>query len=324
MRTLVVAVLLLAGCAGPQASVESTDPAAATTTGLSLSPANWTVGKTWVQEYTVSGIDPFQLKAIVVQDSAAGWEVGTDDAFLSAVHAAFHLPTLGTMGKSDMTITAGDFSWPWYKFPMSANQTWTGKMNTVTVDAETVSGDVTVRVLSLDERGAQLETTANGERIASYDYDVATGWFTKATFYDEGNVSTTITTVSHALDYTGPVYVTTGAMALNALFYTSAAGATTSGSPVESFGMSANQNLLFGFLYGFGASGAGSAQLTAPNGNVTYVLATDPPLSLVPGSLLIMEPGQTGTWQLTAQGAGAFAGGAGALLYALSQQTLTL
>ncbi len=351
LRSTLAFVLMaaLAGCAssgdapatGPAAEPEGGGPAVVTAAN-GTAPA-WKLGQWWDHKWFLgsTATEAFTVKTIVAEDRGASWVVATDNNVTSAIHAAFIFPTLGDFPKGEVTATVGDFRWPWYQFPLSANLTWRSEVSTrdgaggvydlpLVSTARQAAGIVTasgvVDGFDIEARTAGSEGVPAGRLFARYDYVPAVGWMSQATFYDilsEEEVPQFILELSDSgTGHTGPFFEST-ADVLSTHFNLFMPTQPAPPNPTSSFAMTSAYTHFFGFLFSFAAAGGHDTELVAPDGRHwgTSAVSDGSSVFLTPTSSgLIFVPAAAGDWHVMTAGAGAFAAGGGIQAYGVTQR----
>lgn len=354
-----IGVVALAGCASEQPPAAADDPAApgidgagdggTTAAGPDGSAPTWTVGQWWDHKwfFGTTASDPFTVKTIVAEDQGPAWLVATDDSLTSAIHGAFLLPTLGTFPKGEVTATVGEFSWPWYEFPLSDGQTWTSAVNTRDGSGGTYALPLVATVTAADEivtavgleagfdievRTAGSDGVPAGRLFARYDYVPAIGWMSRATFYDvtqEDEVSQFILETSAVgTDYSGKYYDTTGDV-LSTHFNLLVPTAPSAPNPTSAFVVTEGHTQVLAFAFNFAAAGSHTTQIVAPDGqHWESLMAADADGNVLhamdtAGGMLFV-PAVTGEWRVNTVGAGAFVAGGGIQAYGITQRESSL
>ena len=342
---LALVASLFAGCSdapsSPQAdpALEPFDDPGGPASVLDGSAPEWTVGQWWDHKwfFGTTASDPFTVKTIVAEDLGSSFLLATDDNLTSAFHGAFLFPTLGTFPKGEVTATSGDFTWPWYHFPLSDNQTWSDRI--VSRDGSgTASTEfpltATVRAVPEivttvgPEPGFEVEARSDGKLFARYDYVPAIGWFSRATFYDlaaeEETAQFILETSAVGADYSGVYYDSVGDV-LSTHFNLIVPTAPAPPNPTSTFAVTESHTQVLAFIFSFAAAGAHNTELVAPDGRTWMSFqASDQDGgsldSIGPVDGLVFAPAVAGEWRVMTVGAGAFVAGGGLQAYGITQR----
>lgn len=168
----VLAVLLLAGCAVPQA------PSVAP---LAAAPAmTWTPGNYWAYRATFRDGSSFDVALVVHAQTPDGYRLGSN---LSA--GFFGLPFNGNVSRDLNPRVAGE-EWPLFRAPLSEGATWSYHL--FGHDATTVAHAALLDVPDLGPTpGWRFESKAYGQTFARYEYAPAVGWLTRLQLFDPTN-----------------------------------------------------------------------------------------------------------------------------------------
>ena len=294
----------------------------------------WRVGQWWDHHWYFGPQDStgFVVRSIVVGNSS-GYRLATDEVIDAASHAAFYFHDLGTMGP-DWVVRdfSGEFSFPWYSFPLSDGKTWTAREENLGFDLQTLSQDLTLRATAINGTpGAFAIEARSAEGLRGrWDYQPAIGWFSEYRAYDGGDdpEAYTIRMVdeAHGQGWTGTYQEATADFLLNTLTVL-VPTAPSAPPPPSSFTLTAAHTHVLAIPYAFAAGGASGAELVAPDqrhweayqvadaqGNVVQ--------QAMPG--LVFEPAVAGDWRFATVGAAAFVAGGGCLAWGVTVTPGTL
>lgn len=345
LAILATSLASLAGCASdpPAADAEGDAPTPTGADGLPAtvdgSAPQWEVGQWWDHKWFFGSTasEPFTVKTIVAEDLGSSFLVATDDNLTSAFHAAFLFPTLGAFPKGEVTATVGDYSWPWYHFPLSDNQTWSDEIvsrDGSGTDAYSFPITATVRAVPEivttvgTEPGFEIEARSEGKLFARYDYVPAIGWMSRATFYDiladEETPQFILETSQVGTGYRGPYFDSTGDV-LSTHFNLLVPTAPAPPNPTSSFPVTEAHTQVLAFMFSFAAAGAHDTELVAPDGrHWTSSQASDQDgnglHSIGPVDGLVFAPAVAGDWRVVTAGAGVFVAGGGLQAYGITQR----
>jgi hypothetical protein len=356
LALLALGAVAFAGCASEEPSAGTGDtPAPAGETGDQAasgpdgSAPEWAVGQWWDHKWFFGSTasDPFTVKTIVAEDKGSSWLVATDDALTSALHAAFLFPTLGDFPKGEVTATVGEFSWPWYQFPLSANQTWTAAVSTrdgsggtyalpLVATVQAATGIVTAAGLEdgfdVEVRTAGSDGIEAGRLFARYDYVPAIGWMSRATFYDVTQAEETpqfiLEMSATGTGYSGPYFDTSGDV-LSTHFNLFVPTAPAPPNPTSAFVVTEAHTQVLAFAFNFAAGGSHTTQILAPDGqHWESLMAADADGNVLhsmdtAGGMLFV-PAVAGEWHVNTVGAGAFVAGGGIQAYGITQRASQL
>lgn len=334
LATALLLTALLAGCSDAPDPVDA-DPGTPGTQEEAPAPftvtgTGWQVGDWWSHRWIspASGLD-FTVKSIVAVNESGTHLVATDLELIAAQHAAFFFMDLGRMDP-DGTMTAGDFEFPWYQFPLVDNKTWTAQEKNLgdAFDIVTRTIEFTARQVG-SGNGAHflVEGRVGGKLYVEYDYKPEIGWFSAFQSYsltaegDEPVEAFTITTEGQGTGFAGTYYSSVGDILVNTQTLVHP-GSTSPPGSAQTFTLGAAHTHLFAIAFSFAAGGASHTQIVAPDGQHWEATAVgDPDGNNVnpngsPGSL-VFTPSQPGQWQVALGGAGVVAGG-GAIVWGVA------
>lgn len=342
---MALVALSLAGCASETPAAEDgldggpDDPGSGTPAAVTGEAPTWQVGQWWDHKWFFGSTasEPFTVKTIVAEDLGSSFLVATDDNLTAAFHAAFLFPTLGTFPKGEVTATAGDYSWPWYHFPLSDNQTWSDEI--VSRDGsgtDSYSFPITATVRAVPEivttigtePGFEVEARSEGKLFARYDYVPAIGWMSRATFYDitadEESPQFILETSQVGTGYNGPYFDSVGDV-LSTHFNLLVPTAPAPPNPTSTFAVTEGHTQVLAFMFSFAAAGAHGTELVAPDGrHWTSSQASDQDgnglHSIGPVDGLVFAPAVAGDWRVVTAGAGVFVAGGGLQAYGITQR----
>ncbi|MES2154258.1 MAG: hypothetical protein V4510_03905 [bacterium] len=186
---LVLAVIVLAGCAGggqPPGASCATCPAGTTldsSGNWTLAPPAWHVGDWWNFTGTLGG---GSFSHIVTAETAAEWFLDTDNPSSAFRNTQSDTSYLGPIRKSDLAGSQADDRVEYLKWPLVQNATWTTKWDHTSMN---LKGRFVVNVgpKPQDDGLPAYYVEArqlNGTLYASYAFTPALGWFRNVTFYD--------------------------------------------------------------------------------------------------------------------------------------------
>jgi hypothetical protein len=191
---LLLAALLLAGCASTPAPTATGDSGHGTTNaapaehGLPL--PTWAVRDAWTY-----AIGSAKATYVVTADAGADWVMDTDSPDRAFQNARDDVSRLGPQRKSDLAGSQGDDRVQFFQWPLTDGKTWGTQWDhqPVTVTAH-VRGPL-----------AHLEAVdRNGTRIYNYTYDSAAGWFSSLKHYaPSGDLLIDLELTAHAHNWTG-------------------------------------------------------------------------------------------------------------------------
>lgn len=333
---LVLAALLtgsLAGCvsdkASPAASSSASDLPTTTVASTALAandsvPAPvWKVG-TAFGHHVFFGADDAEgehYNTIVTRDDGGSYFLASDDEAAAKDEAAFDLPILGPVRKTDLHVSGLGGEWDFFKFPMKDGLTWTSTLALVMEDFEE-SWELThvakfnpgIQTPFGPRPGFDIEAhTEDHERIAAYDYVPDLGWYAHLFVYDvltpeEGDFFFHVMSVGREEGWTGTYYAfdTVPLLQIVAGMAPNLDDLTTSfvePNPYAAFTMEDGSTLLFGFLVAVAVAGAHEMALVDPNGEHHEVRALGTPAGDDYAALDL--PSVAGEWRLVSAGAAA-------------------
>jgi hypothetical protein len=333
---LVVVVGSFSGCVDRSAPLDSTDaveaaPLAGTAASTSITAADpvaapvWTVG-TWFGHHVFFGADDQEgqhYNTIVTRDDGDSYFLASDDESAAKDEAAFDIPILGPVRKTDLHVTGLGGQWDLFRFPMKDGSTWKSTF-TVAMD-ESFSYEVT-HVATFNPA---IETpygprpgfdivahTSDHEQLLSYDYVPDLGWYAHLFVFELATPEPDdflfhVMSMGRGTGWTGSYYVYESTTMLQAVrgFAPSEnfppempPNVFAEPEPLLTFTMAEGSTLLYGFVYGYAVAGAEEIVLVDPNGGHHEFQAIGAPEG-EDGSDIEL-PAIAGEWKLLSAGAG--------------------
>jgi hypothetical protein len=203
LPALVLACLLLAGCAGGKGSdgAGGIRSASVTRGGASgpetpISLPAWAVGDFWT--YTVNDVP---ATYVITSETASDWIMETDSAERSFSDLRDDVSRLGPQRKSDLAGSQGTDRVEFFRWPLTTG-----------MDDWTTSWDheaVRIHVIGANPGFTELEArlvnaTAADPPLYKYTYDDTVGWFRELTHYAaDGSAIVTLKLTASGHDWTG-------------------------------------------------------------------------------------------------------------------------
>ena len=358
MRAALVLPLLLVSFAGcvdgdaasipdgsslPDADVPAT-VASTSITALDAVPAPvWTRG-TAFGHHVFFGADDEEgehYSTIVTSVEGDSYFLASDNEQAARDEAAFDIPILGPVRKSDLHVTGLGGDWDFFKFPLKDGLTWDSTF-TVALGEAPLSWDVT-HVASFNPA---IETphgprpgfdivahTAEGEQLLYYDYVPDLGWYAHLFVYDltteeDGDFAFHVMSMGRTSEWHGEYFVYEGknlAQQISAFYPVDpddpGAEPWIDPKPYATFTMDSGSTYLYGFLFAIAVGGVQEVLLIDPDGEIHEVRAVGAPIAEEGGDIDL--PAVPGEWKIVSAGAGAVAVSA-AFLWQLTAQHGTL
>jgi hypothetical protein len=320
-----------AGCFG--GGSEGSGTGTTTTTGSAGANGNndtfqqapeWKVGQQWKHDWKIGTTTSFSVNAIVVENTSSEYVVATDVLANAAFASAFFFMDIGRMSKADWSMRDQGFQFPWYRFPLTDGLTWNAPETNLDTNLNPIDRQLDLTATAVGKGRFMINVTSNGQPRAMYDYDPALGWFSTFESYSQnatGVTRTDLTIQASALPnaFAGTYYQATSDMVLNTIHVIAPAGGQVVGQPAHSFDVKAAATHVLGIMFNFAAPGASTSQLFAS----VVGDQTGAALAGVTGTQ-ILEPSAAGTWRFATGGAGGFAWGGGAFVWAVTMTNATL
>ncbi len=316
-------VALLAGCSSSGGTDDGSSDTADTdmpeggAAGIPVVTGfNWTKGEAWEHAFQVgngSEAFTFTYKAAVVAESSSDWTIlgSTEEAALA--DAAFFLGDLGAMGR-DGTLRGGAYAMPYYKFPFTANSTWSAtesNFNGNTFERADTQLTMTVRWEPTSAVGPRFvieARRADGSLRSSYDYVPTLDWFSEFHLYSDFGTFH-ILTKSHA-DYAGQTFTSVGELLYLTEVFSAGAPAQPQPPVADSFDVTATMTHVLALHFAYGAPGAATTRIVAPDGTMySTSSAYDPNGNALQEDFEqseVLVDAQAGTWQVAAAAEGVF------------------
>lgn len=214
---LVLALLLLAGCAARPAAQDPEGP-------LPTSPAPpardaegvpaWETGRWWQVriQSSFSEMEDLRGRIVVVDRQGPSYRVGSDALNISLFDRYFDHVYVGPVGK-DLNPTVRGVRVEMFQWPLAANRSWTTPFPTANLEAgATELVNASLRSLPLEGRDPKeririLGANTRNEAI-DYDVDLASGWFTylRVTNVTTGKTLLAVDVEASGVGYKGPVH----------------------------------------------------------------------------------------------------------------------
>jgi len=197
---VLAALVPLAGCSGdaPAPAPGTGGPAGGDPSEADLLAAapEWAVGDWWSYGVSLGGDGGGAPTVYVVsEDLGSDWRVDTDSDERAFQDARDDISRLGPQRKSDLAGSQGSDRVEYFRFPIEANATWTTRWD---------RQDVTIRVESVDGRGATLAAHNATHRMYTYRYDAAAGWFQRLDRHGpDGAVAFSLLLLDHGTSWKG-------------------------------------------------------------------------------------------------------------------------
>lgn len=334
-------VMALAGCSDAPGTDSLLDDAPVTsanelgTTALAAAP-QWAVGQSWDHHWYFGPQDTqgFVVKAIVVENSSAGYRLATDEPSDAASHASFYFHDQGLMSTADWTVRDADgaFAFPWYNFPLEDGKTWRGREENLDFNLERVSRDLTMTATAINGTpGAFSVEARDGQGLrARYDYQPSIGWFSEYLAFDPAGNGTQwqvrMVNEGQGKGWTGTYYTAKADFLLNTITVV-APTSPAPPPPPSTFTITDAHTHVLAVPFVFAAAGASAAELTAPDGQhwEAYMVADQGGAALAAAQPnLVFVPAVAGDWHFATAGAGAFVAGGGCFAFGVTLASGTL
>lgn len=341
MRAALVLLSLLtasvAGCveqplATPLASPTSSEGpgtvASSAWTASDEAPAPaWNVG-TWFGHHVFFGAadnEGQHYNTIVTSTDGEHYFLASDDDAAAKDEAAFDIPILGPVRKTDLRVTGLGGEWDFFRFPMKDGLTWTSTF-TVDMPDEYRSYELThvakfnpaIETPYGPRPGWDIEAhTADHQRLLFYDYVPDLGWYAHLFVYeletpDETDFVFHVMSMGRGTGWTGSYFAYESKPLLQAI-----RGFAPSQNfppevppepfiepePLMTFTMDEGSTSLFGFIFAVAFVGVAQLVLIDPNGDLHEFRAVGTPEGEDGGD--VEYPAVPGEWRLVSVGAGA-------------------
>ncbi|MFA5943327.1 MAG: hypothetical protein WC876_02550 [Candidatus Thermoplasmatota archaeon] len=175
---LLVPMLLLAGCAGSDASTDDGSPAVSPGANgehdvlTHILAPEWAIGNYWTLQSPQGGT----FTHVVSGEAGDDWTMDTDNPDIAFFDAQGDISFLGKVRKADLAGSQGSSRVEFLRFPLQANLTWTTSWD---------GAPTTISVVKVADGKADLKATrADGTTYADYTYSDKAGYFSRFVFYD--------------------------------------------------------------------------------------------------------------------------------------------
>jgi hypothetical protein len=276
-------------------------------------------------------VEGSHINAIVIE-VGADYLLATDDQEMAKVEAAFDIPILGTIAKSDLSSNAFGVPWKMYQFPMTHGLVWQGSVSgedfeqQIAVEFEAVYNP-TIKTSAGTFPGFDIfGSTQAGIPIIQTNYVPKIGWYSEFFYFDistEAADDWVFRSISMGFgkNWTGTYYLDSAEQLIRSDPHVvlipdpAQPGVMVEPSPHNTFQVSESATYVFGYAYTWAFVGVSHARLEAPDGTVyEYQAVGDLNGAFKFGFLDV--PAQAGQWDLVMGHAG-LASGAGAHLWSI-------
>lgn len=188
----VVALLLVAGCAGQKAPGPPAASDSSTTAAVGLAVPTWRLRDAWT--YTIGDA---KATYVVTADKGDDWMMETDSPERAFQNLRDDVSRLGPQRKTDLAGSQGTDRVLFFQWPLTDGKSWATPWDhqPLTVVAHVAPGGTTAQLQAKDR---------NGTLVYDYSYDAGIGWFRSLKHYGpDGKLLIDLELEAHQHNWTG-------------------------------------------------------------------------------------------------------------------------
>jgi hypothetical protein len=278
-------LVVLSGCAGPDAGPLPGNPSGTSPTGseeasgadAATDPGaapEWRLGDWWTYkvEFVASELT-FDMTIVVYGQDGSSWLLSSNDRAANIQAEFSHFPTLGRWTQTDLQPTIHGAPIPFFRWPLSDGKSWDDPYRGIPATWNAKAAQVATPNGTTD--GFDLALEVQDGQYANYTYARSVGWFTKLE-QGFGSPAVRMKLTAYGRDFKGQVSVLTYVEHLHGPLPVLAADPGTTPpqtEPQRVFEVGSGGTLAWGFYYG-GAPGAYGFTFHPAGGDATAGAST--------------------------------------------------